>query len=151
MPGRRTWKRVYCKVTSHSSPGKRRKTKKIPVERIPLSDQGPSGLDLVMATGQEEIPLEAESAPSQSRTYQGRMEKEQSMWDAVMEEILQTFVEESAPLSEVCEVCGTMSANIIHCLDCHDQSYFCEKCVEEQHHNLMFHKGIQWKVTIQFS
>ena len=102
----------------------------------------------------ESMDEDQEGQNTRSR-YERRKVKEGEWWKALQDELVKTYIENSAMLpQQICVKCvedgrpeSTLPIAEIRCLDCAPNQYFCHYCAEKLHQTRnLFHVVEVWKV-----
>lgn len=141
MPKQHTWKKAFCTVRTYSSSYGRR-----PIKRKIYTAATNKSSKVELFPPSTSFSAEPIQPSEPGCSYQERMSKERDSWSALREDLLNTYTEGAAPATSICSTCKKTCINIIVCLDCSENTYFCESCADVAHERLMFHVGKRWEV-----
>ena len=58
------------------------------------------------------------------------------------------LLEAHAPYSYVCVECRKEEDNIVRCVDCGPQAYYCDTCCQDKHKHVVLHIPEKWQVGL---
>lgn len=83
-------------------------------------------------------------------SYKERRIELSKSWRQIEPKLLNIGSQYFYPASFECCVCNCKVPNIIRCLDCGPNVYYCNNCVEDKHTYTVFHRPDIWKVRCIF-
>ena len=81
-------------------------------------------------------------------SYALKKQKLLEAWDSIRVNLLNVRLEEMAPASTLCCLCGVIQdCGIIRCQECGPSAYYCEECCVKVHEHIIFHRPKKWNVS----
>ncbi|KAJ8300705.1 hypothetical protein KUTeg_022224 [Tegillarca granosa] len=114
---------------------------RVPDIEIPVSDSKNTFTDPEINAGEESKNIHSVG----KSTYDFKKEKTIDGWNKIRGSLITTHIEELAPSTNQCCMCGSVEEDIIYFQDCGPMAYYCESCCFRLHEFIVFHSPQIWK------